>query len=591
MRNFSLSITLFSICCALGYAGVNAWDRWNYWEKDKELFSDLMESSQTEPSLEPSLETESDSPRGQLNFEMVQNTGISFEYENGSEDEYHLAETLGGGVGVFDFDNDGQNDLVFVDGGTAYQPAHNQGNHLMIYRGLRDIKFQDVTTESSLNWEGYGHGCIVGDVNNDGFDDLFVTGYLSTGLFLNQGDGTFQETTETSGLSIKRWNSSAAFCDLDSDGDVDLYVTGYADTPPELPTPVCRSGEQRIHCHPHHYHSIPDSIFENLGDGTFIDRSETTEISQHQEYGLGVVITDLNYDSLPDIFVANDGDRNLLFQNKGNWDFEEIALVAGVAYNSKGRSMGSMGIACADFTNDGTIDLLTTNFSNERNVLFENIGDMLFRDSSLNTPIDRASRSLVGWAAIPIDVDYDGYMDLFVTNGHVTKMPEEMHRQPAFLMRGLRGGAWENAHSAGDYFQQNWHGRGAAKADFDGDYRDDLVVSHINDRPSILKNRSGPFGNRIVVSLIGVNGDRNAISATINYKVDERLRIHQVKLNNGYLCSEPGQLILGIGDAARITDLTIDWPSGERSLIPSMLANTKLEIIEGGETFTSELPN
>jgi len=303
------------------------------------------------------------------------------------------------------------------------------------------------------------------------------------------------------------------------------------------------------------------------------------------------MIVDLNSDSHPDIFVANDGDRNLLFQNQGDWGFQEIALVAGVAYNSKGRSMGSMGIASADFTGDGAFDLLTTNFSGERNVLFQNIGEMLFLDNSLNTPIDYTSRPLVGWSAIPIDVDYDGHMDLFVSNGHVTEMPDEEFRQSPLLMRGLPDGKWEAAQAAGEYFLESWHGRGAAKADFNGDYYSDLVVSHISNPPSILLNRSGDPGNRIAISLIGTISNRNAINTSVSFKSDERVNNYQISLNNGYLCSEPGLLVIGLGAAESVSNLTIEWPSGKNIVIPTVLANTKIVIVEDGVIHTSILPN
>ncbi|MHC4876428.1 MAG: FG-GAP repeat domain-containing protein [Planctomycetota bacterium] len=304
-------------------------------------------SSDSEPQRDagavPASVAEEDSA---IRFIAAAATGVEFTYNNGGGN-FHLAETLGGGVGAADFDRDGLPDLVFVDGGDPIQWPEEFRTGIVLYRQCQQMKFDVVSKQACLHWSGYGHGVSVGDFDNDGFVDLVASGYQSLVMYRNLGDGTFEETGPSADKAANHVYATTSFGDLDGDGDLDLYVTGYADVPRSLPTPWCEEGGIRIHCHPHHFPVISDRLFENIGDGTFTDRSQSAGIAQHRQYGLGVVMVDLNHDRTPEIFVANDGDRNLLFQSAGELQFEEVATRSGVAYNGEGQSMGAMATFCS----------------------------------------------------------------------------------------------------------------------------------------------------------------------------------------------------------------------------------------------------
>lgn len=561
---------------ALGYLTTLAWERSHAWQGDRIYSSVQHPSPNFKSALPPPAEGVPAKSESEISFEALP---LDFVYDNGSAGEFHLAETLGGGVAAFDYDNNEVLDLAFIDGGN---PVSTQSeNRLLLLRRVGTDQWTEVGAPCNLQWTSYGHGVAVGDINNDGFPDLFVTGYTDARLFLNNGDGTFQPSDAIT-PPAERWMATAAFGDLDRDGDLDLYVTAYADTPKTLPTLVCESAGVRIHCHPHHYRPQPDVIYENLGDGRFADRSESSGIAAYREFGLGVIIADLDNREGPEIFVANDGLRNLLFRRTAGFQFEEIALPAGVAYSSEGQGMGSMGIACEDLNGDTLPEILTTNFMRERNVLYDNLGELAFIDRSAGTALDFPSRPMVGWGTVAADWNEDGEVDLFIANGHVSDFQTESSpfAQPAFLFQN-DGGHFRNVSEAvGEYFDDVWHGRGVAAGDFDGDQRPDLVVSHIGQKATLLLNRSQTSGNRMIFRLVGRISNREAANARIIARVGQRNISRQIILSQGYLSSSSTTVHLGLGDANFADEVVIHWPAGHSQSLGRVRACEKLLFVE-----------
>jgi len=577
MRTRLLLIAWIVGMISLGFILGDRLDRMRSWHEDHGLLARLGVRREAISALLPDHVNET-SATG-LRFEAIQDSGVSCIYHNGVENQFHLAETLGGGVGAINIDNDEYPDLIFVDGGNPVRWPFDQTSRVSLFRNLGDGHFTPVSPHCGLSWTGYGHGCAVADVNNDGFDDVLLTGYQKSALYLNLGDGTFEEHPLLRHMTGERWCATACWSDLDLDGDLDLYITCYADSSRELPVPVCESKGVRIHCSPHSYRPVPDLLFENTGDGGFTDRSDSSGIAQYREYGLGVVAADLDRDGTPEIFVANDGNRNLLFRRTSNWVYEEIALTSGVAYSGRGETMGSMGVACADFDQNGRLDLFTTNFSNESNALFQQVHDLVFSDNTQGTLIDRSSRARVGWSAIAFDADCDRLTDLFVANGHVTRMPGEDWAQQPSLLKGSRDG-FKDSRESGPWFESRWHARGACRADLNRDGLDDLVVSLIDDPAALLLNSSPVPGHRIQLRLIGTSSPRSAECAIVEVESASGSTLHHFSRHAGYLSSNADVTTLGLGADSVADMVRIHWPSGETEEIRKISSGSRVTAIE-----------
>jgi hypothetical protein len=579
LRSLLLTIC-FAAMTALGYFLGGVHERSLAWQADRQLLKEFNIRPEALPNYVSA--TDQQSSVSGIRFEEATGSGITFSYDNGPEQQFHLAETLGGGVGAIDFDSDKDFDLVFVDGGNPVEWPSHRTSRVELYRSEMNLRYSAVTPASGIEWTGYGHGCAVADINNDGFDDMLITGYQMSALYLNQGDGTFEEASDLRELTGNRWCATGCWSDLDADGDLDLYIACYADTPRTLPTPVCESGGVRIHCNPHSYRAVTDLLFENLGNGEFADRSESSGIAAYKEYGMGVVAADLDGNGTVEIFVANDGDRNLLFRQTSPWKYEEIALTSGVAFNGQGETMGSMGVACADFDGNGLLDLLTTNFSHESNALFHQVSNLTFVDTTQGTILDRTSRSRVGWSAIPMDADCDRSIDLFVANGHVTQMPAEDWAQQSSLLRGSADG-FQEAGDVGRWFDAPWHARGASRVDLNDDGLDDLVVSLIDTPAALLLNNSLAVGNRIQLHLIGTQSCRSAEGTLIEVETASGKTTHIMARNAGYLSSNSSAITIGLGDDKTIERLRIHWPGGAIQDHGPVTSGKSYTVIQGRE--------
>jgi hypothetical protein len=507
--------------------------------------------------------------------------GVTYQYESGASDRFLIADTMGGGVGLFDYDNDGWLDIYFVNGCALPFDSRNPPQPNRLYRNQADGTFREVTAAAGVPGRGYGMGCAVGDYDNDGDDDLLVTGLNQTILYRNRGDGTFEDVTDSAGIVTDRWTTAAGFADLDGDRDLDLVLVTYVGFRQDENIECRDYSGRRIHCTPGRYPAQADLLFRNNGDGTFSEVSQDAGFNGPDGRGLGLAIADFDSDGKLDIFVANDASRNFLFRNLGNLRFEEIGERAGVAFNGAGRATASMGVVADDLDGDGKIDLFVTNLVNESSTFFRNLGGAMFVDATLGAGLDAPSRPKTGFGTAAIDADADGRLDLFVANGHVDDRPwanSRMAQSALFFWGGDHRFVVADRPDS-SYFAQAAVGRGVASGDLNNDGRVDLVVVH-RDRPAALLYNQASAGHWLGLKIRGARSGKTAVGTQVSVQTKDRSIERWLTCGTGYLSSHDPRVWIGLGPATSVERVQVKWPSGRVQSWQNLRADRIVEIEE-----------
>ena len=514
-------------------------------------------------------------------------SGLSFKLVSGSAGKPYILESMTGGVAFVDYDDDGWIDIYLVNGGTLDAPIGEAPRPIdRLYRNNGDGTFNDVTADAGLGDSSWGMGVAVADVDNNGYDDIYVTNYGPNRLYLNRGDGTFKHAASAV-LGEDEWSSSASFGDYDADGDVDLYVTNYlAFDPNDLPedSQLCRYRGIRVQCGPRGMIPTADRLYENLGDGHFRDATSASGIGAVPDsYGLGVVSTDYDDDGDQDIYVANDSTANYLFQNNGDGTFTEIALLTGVALSADGKEQAGMGVDFGDFDNDGRMDLVVTNFSDDYNTLYRNIGDDLFRDVSAKAGLAEPTWAKLSWGVQFIDFDLDGSLDIVIADGHVYPEVDRhdlgiRYRQQNSVFRNLGEGTFQEIEllegSEGPHSS-----RGLASGDFDNDGRIDLLIANLDAGPTLLRG-SAATGNWLQLDLRGTKSNRSAIGSRATVVAGDLRQVREVRSGGSYQSHNDRRLHFGLGERESVDVVTIRWPNGSEQVLNGAGVNQILRIEE-----------
>ena len=520
-----------------------------------------------------------------VQFENVASeAGLNFRHTNGASPEKLMPETFGSGVGWIDFDNDGWIDLFFANGADLAHGKASPGNAL--FRNLGNGKFTNVTSKAGVAGRGlFATGVAAGDFDNDGFMDVFVTGYGGVQFFRNQGNGTFAEISEKAGISAGGYCSSAGWLDYDRDGWLDLYVVRYLDYDIRN-APYCgfkREG-YRMYCDPQQFDGTPDLLFHNNRDGTFTDVSRKAGVSNRTGKGLGVAFGDVDLDGFTDIFVTNDGVRNFLYRNKGDGTFTDVAYEAGVGFDPHGKPMAGMGTEIADYDGDGHPDIFLTAFSREYNTLFRNLGKLLFEDVTAASGLESGYLTLAFGTKL-FDFDNDGDLDIYATNGHVTDNvelydPQLSYRQKDLLYENTGGRFTDVSVRSGPAFQIKHVGRGAATGDFDNDGDLDIVVADCGGPPLLMRNDGGNRNHWIAIRARGTESNRFGIGSKVRVTSAERIQLREINPSGSYLSTSDVRLFFGLGSETKITRLEIEWPSGKKQTLPDVTADQILLLEE-----------
>jgi hypothetical protein len=457
----------------------------------------------------------------------------------------------------------------------------------VLYHNNRDGTFSDVTDKAKVGDVGWGMGCAVGDFNNDGFDDLYVTSIGPDHLFKNNGNGTFTDVTQKAGVSDPRFSTGAAFLDYDNDGRLDLFVTNYVGFDiNHLPTfgegPTCQFKGVPVQCGPRGLPGAGDSLFHNNGDGTFTDVSKKAGVADSRGYyGMDVVGSDFDGDGWIDIFVANDSTPNFLYHNNGNGTFSEIGFESGTALDKNGNEQGCMGVTLGDYDHDGLLDLFITNFDDEHNVLYRNAGRGSFVDVSYESGVAMSSLPYVGWGTKFFDYDNDGWLDLFIANGHAYPQ-RDRYRQRKLLHRNNRDGTFsEVAAQCGSALMEERASRGTAFGDIDNDGDVDIVVNDLDSAPQLLRNDGGNKNNWILVKTIGTKSNRNGIGAKVKVVSGDLVQLDEVRSGGSYISQNDLRLHFGLEKRTSVDLIQVRWPSGAVDTLTNVPVNKIVTVKEG----------
>ena len=536
-----------------------------------------------------------------VNFvDIARESGLNAKTVYGGEHRNkYLLETTGCGVAFYDYDNDGWLDIFLVNGSRleGFPKGEEPTSHL--FKNNRDGTFTDVTVKAGLAHSGWGQGVCIGDYDNDGFDDLFVTYYGKNVLYHNNGDGTFTDVSEKAGVAgtKTRWGSGCAFVDYDRDGRLDLFVANYIDM--ELATaPVPESGPclykgVMVACGPPGLNGGKNILYHNNGDGTFSDVSEAAGITgANGTYGLGVLTGDFDNDGWPDIYVANDSTASALYQNKKNGKFVDVGLEAGCVLSPDGKPQAGMGVSAADYDLDGNLDIVKTNFAGDTPSLYHNRGNWNFEDATFTAGLGSHTQYL-GWGCGFFDFDNDGWPDILLCNGHVYPEVEQLKTEAGYgqrklMYRNLRNGRFEDISTqVGPGISDPIASRGCAFGDFDNDGDIDVVVNAVNDYPQLLRCDSKLENNWIKIKTIGTKSNRSGIGARlkcVTHPPDEKNvheQIDEVRSGGSYYSQNDLRIHFGLGKANKVDLLEIRWPSGQTNQLKNVSANQLIFVKEG----------
>jgi len=510
--------------------------------------------------------------------------GVDFVLENNATPEKQMIETMPGGVVAFDYDGDGLIDIFFTNGATI--PSLEKDSPKFrnrLYRNLGGMRFKDVTEEAGLAGAGYSMGAAAADFDNDGHTDLFVAGVKSNHLYHNLGNGTFEDVTAKAGIRSDVWSVGAGWFDYDNDGKLDLFVVNYLKWSRENPLFCGNPKGPRSYCHPKFFEGLPNTLYRNRGDGTFEDVSLKAGIAQQIGKGMSVAFADYDQDGFVDVFVTNDKVPNFLFRNLGHGTFAEVALESGVALPDHGKDISAMGTDFRDYDNDGLPDIIVAALSGETFPLFRNGGKGWFRDASYSSRMGLLSNRHSGWSPAFVDLNNDGWKDLFVSGSHVNDTVEAFeatrYRQPNAVFANSGNGTFQDVSAAaGDEFQRPGVHRGAAFADFNNDGKIDVVVSQIGESAELWENTSPEDNTWIDVKLTGTRSNRDGIGA----RVRVGKQYNQMTSAVGYASSSHTPVHFGT-DKAKEVEVEVIWPSGTRQTLRSVHTNQVLDVREPPE--------
>jgi len=518
--------------------------------------------------------------------------GISFRNAASHTSKKYLIETMAPGVALFDYDNDGRLDIFVVNGAPLSDPTpkgtiprkteSKYWNRL--YHQERDGRFEDVTEKAGLEGVGYGMGVAVGDYDNDGYEDLYVTAYGGNKLYHNNGDGTFTDVTDKAGVGGSGWSTSAAWVDLDGDGLLDLVVLRYLNW--DFDDIWCGEHKEghRAYCHPDYFKPVAPLVYHNDGNGHFTEISEKIGLAKPGK-GLGIAIADYDRDGHIDLFIANDSMPEFLYHHKGDGTFEEVALESSVAVDGDGHTFAGMGVDFADYNNDGLPDLVITDLASQMYALYRNGGHGTFTYESYPSGLGRMTMAHSGWGVRFLDYDNDGWKDLLIAQGHdldtiELTLPNLRYREPMLLARNTGRGFEDVSSEAGSVFREAWVGRGMAIGDIDNDGRVDAVVT-TNDGPLYVLHNATPTPNHwLILKLVGHRSNRDAIGAEARVVTGKITQVATVTTASSYLSSSDKRVHFGLGTETLAVAIEIRWPSGIRQTLKNVRADQILQVDE-----------
>jgi hypothetical protein len=519
--------------------------------------------------------------------DVTKQTGIDFRHTDGSSGRYYVVETVSAGLALFDYDNDGDVDIYFLNGAPLRGSRFDKPPTNAMYRNDGNWKFTDVTQATSLGDKGYGLGVAVADYDNDGDKDVYLNNYGPNVLYRNNGDGTFTDVTAAAGLANgHQVGAGASFFDMDKDGDLDLYVGSYLEFSYDSHVAKTTRGVP-VYANPRFYKPASDNLFRNNGDGTFSDVTKVSGIAQHAGWAMGTVCCDVDDDGDTDIFVANDVGENFLFVNDGTGKFEELALISGTAYDLAGSSQGSMGVDCGDYDNDGRMDFYMTSYQTQLTSLYRNMGNGLFAEMSLATGAAAGTHPNVTWGNSLVDFDNDGDRDIFIACGHLQDRIEQFDDTSKYfeknilLMNTGNGKFVDVSNQSGDGMLVELSSRGAGFDDLDNDGDIDVVVMNSRREPTILRNDSPGQGHWLQVRVQGKKTNRDGVGARVRLQAGELMLVDEVHSGRGYQSHYGTRLHFGLAGHDKVDRIEVRWIGGGVDVFRDVAADQCVTLTEG----------